>query len=311
MRSAWGAAPVLHDLGGALERFSTQALWFYGALVLLEVALELRGKTRFYRLWDTLCSIATGLGYTAVQVLMRGVFFGAIFFASQLAPWSFETTPLTFLLCYLAVDFAFYWHHRVLHEVRLGWAAHVVHHSSTQYNLGATALRQSVFEALYEPWFYVPLALLGFEPLAIMLALQINITYMFWPHTQHIGRLPRWFEAVFVTPSHHRVHHAKNLPYLDKNYGGTFILWDKLFGTFAQEREAPEFGVLTPIRSANPLTVTFASWGALLRDLRHTPGLGNKVQLLLRPPGWAPEGRGLTTRQMQAAGVRTEGAPLA
>ncbi|NBQ11819.1 MAG: sterol desaturase family protein, partial [Gammaproteobacteria bacterium] len=185
------------NLEAQLEGFAAGALWFYGALVLLEALLELRGNTHFYRLKDTLCSIATGLAYTAVQVLMRGVFFGAMFFASQFAPWQLETTPLTFVLCYLAVDFAFYWHHRVLHEVRLGWAAHIVHHSSTQYNLGATALRQSVVEALYEPWFYLPVALLGFEPLAVMLALQVNITYMFWPHTQHIKRMPRWFEAVF------------------------------------------------------------------------------------------------------------------
>ena len=299
------------NLEAHLEGFAAGALWFYGALVLLEALLELRGNTHFYRLKDTLCSIATGLAYTGVQVLMRGVVFGAMVLASQFAPWQLETTPLTFVLCYLAVDFAFYWHHRVLHEVRLGWAAHIVHHSSTQYNLGATALRQSVVEALYEPWFYLPVALLGFEPLAVMLALQVNITYMFWPHTQHIKRLPRWFEAVFVTPSHHRVHHASNLAYLDKNYGGTLIIWDKLFGTFAEEREAPAFGVLTPIRSANPWTVTTASWRALGRDLAAAQGLRARLGVLLRPPGWAPNGEGLTTRQMQAAGVLKAGAPLA
>ena len=129
------------NLEAQLEGFAAGALWLYGALVILEALLELRGNTHFYRLKDTLCSIATGLAYTGVQVLMRGVFFGAMFFASQFAPWQLETTPLTFVLCYLAVDFAFYWHHRVLHEVRLAWAAHIVHHSSTQYNLGATALR--------------------------------------------------------------------------------------------------------------------------------------------------------------------------
>lgn len=278
------------------------ALGVYVALILLELVFEFATKTHHYSLRDTLCSMSTGIMYSLLQLAMRGVSLAVLVFVSQFALFELDNSWWTVALCYAAVDFVFYWYHRIIHEVRLGWAAHIVHHSSNHYNLGGTALRQSIFEAVYEPWLYVPLVLLGFEPIMVLIALQLNLLYMFWPHTQRIGKLHPWIEWLFVTPSHHRVHHARNLDYLDKNYSGTFIIWDRLFGTFAQETEAPTFGVLTPPNSDNPLVVTFSSWRSLLGDLRKARNLRQFVGYLFMPPGWAPDGKGMTTRQMQALG---------
>jgi sterol desaturase/sphingolipid hydroxylase (fatty acid hydroxylase superfamily) len=285
-----------------LESLSLLAIGFYVSLILLELGLELFTRRHYYRLGDTLCSVSTGIAYTLMQLVMRGVSLAALVYASQFALFEIENSWWTVALCYLAVDFIFYWHHRIIHEVRVGWAAHIVHHSSTHYNLGGTALRQSIFEAIYEPWFYLPLVILGFEPIMVLIALQLNLAYMFWPHTQRIHKLHPWIEWLFVTPAHHRVHHACNLNYLDKNYSGTFIIWDRLFGTFAEETEAPTFGVLTPIESDNPAVVTFTSWRHLFQDLKTAPNLAAVLGYLFLPPGWAPNGRGMTTRQMQARG---------
>lgn len=294
--------PKVTDWDALLADLSLWAIALYVGLILLELVLELVTRSRHYRLKDTLCSMSTGVMYSLVQLAMRGLSLATLFYVSQFAVFHIENSWWTIALCYVAVDFIFYWHHRIIHEVRLGWAAHIVHHSSTQYNMGGTALRQSIVEAVYEPWFYVPLVLLGFEPIMVLIALQLNLVYMFWPHTQHIGKLHPWIEWLFVTPAHHRVHHARNLDYLDKNYSGTFIVWDRLFGTFAEEREAPKFGVLTPVNSDNPFVVTFKSWVDLLRDLRSCRSPLDVLGYLFMPPGWAPGGRGTTTRQMQARG---------
>ncbi|MCB1854408.1 MAG: sterol desaturase family protein [Halieaceae bacterium] len=290
------------DWNETLVGISSMSLLLYAVLVLIELGLEWRSREKFYSLKDTLCSLTTGGMYLLVQVLMRGIYIVALVFAHQFALFDIETNWWSIILCYLVVDFVFYWHHRIVHEVRLGWAAHSVHHSSQHYNLGATAFRQSLFEAVFEPWFYVPIALLGFDPIVVLIAVELNLIYMFWPHTQRIGKLPAAFEWLFVTPSHHRVHHACNLQYLDKNYSGTFIIWDRLFGTFAEEKEKPKFGILHPVDSHNPLIVSFSSWGDLFRDLKKASGIRAWLGYLFMPPGWAPDGEGLTTRQMQAQG---------
>ncbi len=181
-------------------------------------------------------------------------------------------------------DFLYYWHHRWEHEVRLFWASHVSHHSSQKYNL-STALRQ--------PWtpvlgivLYPPLALLGVRPWMILVAGGFNLVYQFWVHTEAIGRMPRAFEWVFNTPSHHRVHHGSNGPYLDKNHGGIFIVWDRMFGTFEEERERVIYGLTKNIATYNPLRIGFHEYAAMFRDLARAKSLREAWGTTFGPPGW-------------------------
>ncbi|MCX5739849.1 MAG: sterol desaturase family protein, partial [Proteobacteria bacterium] len=207
----------------------------------------------------------------------------------------------------LADDFCYYWFHRLHHEVRFFWAAHVTHHSSQRYNL-ATALRQSWSPMTALP-FYAPLPLLGFDPLMLVTVHAINLLYQFWIHTELIDRLGP-FEWVFNTPSHHRVHHASNPIYLDRNYAGILIIWDRLFGTFEPEREAPIYGLTKNISTYNPVRIAFHEWVAVMRDALRPNPLAVRIGYLVNPPGWSPDGSSLTAAQMRAA-LRAENAPEA
>jgi len=199
----------------------------------------------------------------------------------------------TYVLLFLCDDLAFYWYHRVSHEVRVFWASHVVHHSSQYFNL-STALRQPVVVVTSMP-FWAPLALLGFAPLMIFTMQSISLIYQFGLHTERIERLPRPVEAVFNTPSHHRVHHGANEQYLDKNYGGILILWDRLFGTFAGEDERVRYGLTTNIETHNPVRVAFHEYAAIWHDVRSSGHWRERLGYLFAGPGWKPGtgGRGL------------------
>lgn len=275
------------------------ALGIYLPLIVIEIILDLKNKSGGYSLKDTLCSMSTAGFYLGTKFLMKGATLFLLYLAWE---YRFFETALAWpalIGAYFATDFLFYWLHRMIHEVRVGWAAHIVHHSSERFNLGGTALRQSFAEPFMEAFFYAPAVLIGFHPLAVLIAIELNLIYMFWVHTERISKLPAWFEAIFSTPSHHRVHHARNIPYLDKNYGGTFIFWDRMFGTFALEKEKPEFGIPEPVGSFNPLWVSLHGWFDLLKDVWQAKGLINKVAYCVMPPGWAPDGKGQTTRQIQ------------
>jgi sterol desaturase/sphingolipid hydroxylase (fatty acid hydroxylase superfamily) len=181
-------------------------------------------------------------------------------------------------------DFSYYWHHRVEHENRVLWACHVNHHSSRYYNL-STALRQ--------PWtpvaglvFYPAWSLLGVAPWMIMVSGGLNLIYQYWVHTEAVDRTPRWFEAVFNTPSHHRVHHGANPEYLDRNYGGIFIVWDRLFGTFEPERAPVVYGLTKNIESFSLLTIAFHEYAAMARDLWKARGWRERVGIVVHGPAW-------------------------
>lgn len=277
------------------------ALYIYSILILIELAFELAQKVRGYKLADTLCSLTMGGFYVIMTTVMRGFTLWLFYLAHEYAFFDFGQSWISFIGCYIVMDLAFYWYHRFIHEVRFGWAAHVAHHSSQEFNLGATALRQSFAEPLLEPFFYVSIVLIGFDPLMALVALQINLIYMFWVHLRRFPKMHPLIEWIFVTPSHHRVHHAANIQYLDKNYSGTFIVWDRLFGTFAKEDATPEFGIIDQLGHNNPIKASFASWVSLASDVWRAKGIGNKVGLVCKPPGWAPDGKGMTTRQIQAA----------
>lgn len=287
-----------------IEDISVVAVGIYAALALLELTLDLRHKTGHYKLKDSLCSLTMGAFYLGTKFLTKGATLFIMLLASEYALFDIAGGWATFLLVYVIVDLCFYWLHRIIHEVRFGWAAHVNHHSSQEFNLGGTALRQSFAEPLMEPFFYAPVVLLGFDPLMVLAAIEINLIYMYWVHTQKIDKLHPLCEWLLSTPSNHRVHHACNVQYLDRNYGGTFMLWDHLFGTYEREVEKPVFGIPEQINTFNPVKASFHGWIELGRDVWNAPGLFNKIGLLVMPPGWAPGNSGLTTRQRQAAYYR-------
>jgi sterol desaturase/sphingolipid hydroxylase (fatty acid hydroxylase superfamily) len=241
-----------------------------------------------YELNDTRTSITMGLGNVTVNVAWKAVV--VVIYAAL-----YELTPLrldpdrwwVWVVLFLADDLAYYWFHRISHVSRVFWASHVVHHSSQHFNL-STALRQTWVPMTYLP-FWLPLLLVGFPPWMVLLAQSWSLIYQFGLHTERIGRLPRPVEAVFNTPSHHRVHHGANEQYLDRNYGGILIIWDRIFWSFIPESERVRYGLTTNIDTFNPVKVAFGEYGALMRDLRAARGWRRRAQIALRGPGWTPE----------------------
>jgi sterol desaturase/sphingolipid hydroxylase (fatty acid hydroxylase superfamily) len=199
-------------------------------------------------------------------------------------------------------DLKYYWVHRFGHRVRWFWASHVNHHSSQHYNL-STALRQSWTGFLTLGFvFALPLVLIGFHPVMIAICGGFNLIYQFWIHTEAIGKMPRWFEAVMNTPSHHRVHHATNPRYLDRNYAGVFIVWDRMFGTFEPERPEEErirYGIVKQLGSFNLLWAVFHEWIGIVQDMRRAPWR-HKLGYLLREPGWTHDGSRETSDMIRA-----------
>ena len=209
--------------------------------------------------------------------------------------------PVYWILLFFGVDFFFYWEHRFEHESRILWAVHVTHHSSPEYNL-TTGFRSSVFRPFVSCWFWVPLALLGFKPLEILFMDALCQIYGILVHTQYVRRMPAWFEAVFVSPSHHRVHHASNVIYLDKNMGMCLIIWDKLFGTFQEElaTEPVTYGLTKKMPATNnPLKLIFHEWMSIGKDLTKKTSFTTKLKYLFMPPGWSHDGSSKTANEMR------------
>ena len=262
------------------------------ALVLIEMVWARFRRPDAYEPRDTLVSLGFGLGSTVAGLLFGGlavaVFFAAYEYRLFTVGWEWWAWPL----CFVLDDLKYYWVHRAGHRIRWMWASHVNHHSSQHYNL-STALRQSWTGAFtFGLLFALPLVLLGFHPLMIAICSGFNLIYQFWIHTEAIGRMPRWFEAVMNTPSHHRVHHATNPRYLDRNYAGVFIVWDRMFGTFEEERPDEErirYGIVKQLGSFNLLWAVFHEWIGMIRDIRAAPWR-HKLSYLLREPGWSHDG---------------------
>lgn len=205
----------------------------------------------------------------------------------------------TWFVLLFAEDLCYYWFHRVHHEVRIFWSAHVVHHSSRHFNL-STALRQPILTPFTGPLFWAPLLLVGFAPERVLLMQGCSLLYQFWIHTEAIGRLGA-FEWVMNTPSHHRVHHSKNIPYLDRNHAGVFIIWDRLFGTFAAETERTVYGLTKDIQSFHPARIAFHELAAIGRDVLRAPHWLARLGYLFAPPGWSHDGSSKTAGQLQRA----------
>ena len=264
-------------------------------LVLIEMIWAWRRRPDAYEPRDTLLSLSFGLGSTIAGALFGG-FAVLVFFAAyeyRLFDFGAEwwTVWWAWPLCFLLDDLKYYWVHRAGHRVRWMWAAHVNHHSSQHYNL-STALRQSWTGSFtFGMLFALPLALLGFHPVMVAICGGFNLIYQFWIHTEAIDRMPRWFEAVMNTPSHHRVHHATNPRYLDRNYAGVFIIWDKMFGTFEPETNAEpiRYGIVKQLGSFNLLWAVFHEWIGMLGDIWRAPWK-HKLSYLLHAPGWSHDG---------------------
>jgi sterol desaturase/sphingolipid hydroxylase (fatty acid hydroxylase superfamily) len=275
------------------------------AAVAIEASLGGLGVIRArYRLWDTLASFAMRAGNVAVNIAMNGLMFGGLVAASH---WKLVAIPASaawaWALLFVLDDFTYYWFHRISHRCRFWWAAHVNHHSSREYNL-STAVRQpwtGVIVGTWMPWIW--LAWLGFPPEMILAQQGFNLFYQFWLHTEAVGRLPAWIEYLFNTPSHHRVHHASNPHYLDRNYAGVLMAWDRAFGTFEAERddERPDYGLVRNIDTFNPLRIAFHEWLAMARDLGRARSLRAAAGVVFGPPGWRADGQGETTDAIRAA----------
>lgn len=269
------------------------AIPFFFLLIGVELAVAWKRRRSVYRLADALCDLGCGISQQTGVLLWAGVLMGGYV-------WLFEHARLVTLpvwaqwaLAFVGVDFLYYWWHRLSHEVSLLWAAHVVHHQSEDYNL-AVALRQSVTTSLTVFPFYALLAVAGVPPLQLAIATSLSTLYQFWIHTELVPRLP-WFEALFNSPSAHRVHHAINPRYLDRNHGGTLLVWDRLFGTWQPEDEETVFGMTQPHRSFNPVWSQLAGYAELWRLMRKAPSPWLAVQVLFRSPAWRPQWMGEKT----------------
>ena len=284
----------------ALPDVVTLAIPAFAALIAAELIYQrLRRRTDAFELKDMTASLLMGVGNAAVKAVIGGAAVWIYVQAYQFRLFDIPYAWWSFLLCFFAEDLAYYWFHRLAHERRFFWASHVVHHTSQFYNL-STALRQ--------PWtglfslnflFWLPLLWIGFPPPMVLFFSGVSLVYQFWIHTEAVGRLGP-LEWVLNTPSHHRVHHAINPQYLDRNYAGVLIIWDRLFATFEPESDRPRYGVLADIATFNPIRIALHEWAAMARDVAGAKGLRDALGYAFGPPGWRPDGRGRTSEAVRA-----------
>ena len=241
-----------------------------------------------FRFSDSVADLGCGILDQVADVFAKTwVFAGYLALYDRFRLFSIpQDSPWTWAACFLGVDFFYYWFHRFGHEVNAGWAAHVVHHQSEEYNL-TVALRQGAFQQFISWAFYLPLALLGFPPLVFLTCSALNTLYQFWIHTRLVGKLGP-LEWVMNTPSHHRVHHGRNPKYIDRNHAGVFIVWDRLFGTFKEEEEEPVYGITTPVRTFDPVRAHFRHWLAMAKMAARTSRWSDRLRIFTKPPGWRP-----------------------
>ena len=256
-------------------------------LIVIEWVIDAIQKKKRYQLGDVIGNIGCGITEQITAILTKVVLIAIYTFIYT--HFKILDVPHTWywaVVLFIAGDFLYYWAHRKSHEINLFWVGHVVHHQSEDYNL-SVALRQGTFQKFFTAPFFWPLAILGFDPIWFLLAMSFVTLYQFWIHTQYIDKLG-WFEYIFNTPSHHRVHHGRDEKYLDKNHAGTFIIWDRMFGTFQVEEETPNFGVTTQLKTFNPINATLIPFKELGSKVQSVSGIGNKLKAIFYGPGWNP-----------------------
>ena len=288
---------------------SSRETWFllmsvplYIVLIGGEILLSNWQGKKFYSVKGTFQNVYLSLINGSLDFLLRWAFYVSVLM------WSYHHHFFTvknvyvyWIALFFLEDIAFYFEHRIDHYCRLFWAVHVTHHSSEEFNL-TTGFRSSVFQPVYRFFYFIPIALMGFHPLDIVFMYSITQTYGILVHTKYIDKMPAWFEAIFVSPSHHRVHHASNIRYLDKNMGMCLIIWDRMFGTFQEEvpSDPIRYGLTTPVAHANnPLKIIFHEWHSLGRDMRRRSGFFTKLRYMVMPPGWSHDGSTKTARELR------------
>lgn len=275
----------------------------YMIIIGLELLLSNYRHRQTYTWKDTAINVYLMLANSLIDLLIRGFYVGIFAYVYDHSVFEFTQPVLYWVMLFILEDFLYYWLHRFDHEIRLFWAVHVTHHSSENMNF-TVGFRSSVFQPLYRFIYFIPLAWLGFEPLDIVFVFAATQIWGIFVHTELIGKMG-WLEHILVTPSHHRVHHASNPKYLDKNMGMFLIIWDKLFGTFQAELPEAEYqpikyGLTKPLEKENPVSIVFHEWDAIKKDIsRKDLSWKEKCWYLFGPPGWSHDGSRLTSEQLR------------
>lgn len=286
-----------------LDIRSEAAIVLTGLLVLLtliEMGLNYWEHRKYYEKRDTLTNIYLTVLAFLLNIAVKGFTFLVLNYVYQFRLFEIKNVVAYWFVLVVTQDFLYWVLHYTGHYCRLFWAMHVTHHSSEHFNL-TTGFRSTVFEPLYRVFFYLPLALMGFNAIDILYAYLVTQLYGNLVHTQYDIKLPKWYGWIFVTPSHHRVHHASNIPYLDKNMGMMLIIWDKMFGTFREENldEPIRYGLTKQPEDMGPVNILFHEWKALLHDVKQAPDIKTKLKYFAYPPGWSHDGRTQTSRVLQ------------
>jgi alkylglycerol monooxygenase len=261
------------------------AIPFYFLLIVIELVVSHCQNIKRYRFNDTITNINSGSSMMIATTMLR--VFGISLYTyiyEHFAVFNIPSTWVMLIICFVLDDFLYYWGHRMTHEVNVAWSSHVVHHHSEEMNF-SVALRQSWFQGIWTAPMYIPMALLGFNPMDVVIVHGFNLLYQYWVHTEMIDKMG-FMEYFMVTPSHHRVHHGRNPKYIDKNHAGVFIIWDKMFGTFQAEEEKPVYGTTKPLNSWNPVWANFEHFETLNGQLKKAVGFWNKIKVLFKKPGW-------------------------
>lgn len=275
------------------------AIPFFVLLLSIEAWFSYRENKDLYEKKDTWSSLALGIGNVLSGFVTKAVIFGLFTILFEYRIFTLDSSNWWFwILLLFADDFSYYCFHCISHRVNWFWASHVVHHSSQRYNLAA-ALRQTwTGNATGSFLFWAWMPLVGFHPLLVLLMQQVSLIYQFWIHTETIQKMPGWFELIFNTPSHHRVHHGSDLKYLDKNHAGILIIWDRLFGTFKNEEERPHYGLTRNVNTFNPFSVAFSEWKHLYKKIVASRSVKEAFKYLIKPPGWSHDGSSKTASEM-------------
>ena len=275
------------------------AIPFFVLLLSIEAWFSYKENKNLYDKNDTWSSLALGIGNVLTGFITKALIFGLFTLLYKYRLFTLDSSKWwVWVLLFFADDFSYYWFHRVSHHVNWFWASHMVHHSSQRYNLAA-ALRQTwTGNATGSFLFWAWMPLVGFHPIMVLLMQQVSLIYQFWIHTETIQKMPSWFEYIFNTPSHHRVHHGSDLKYLDKNHAGILIIWDRLFGTFKAEEDRPKYGLTRNVNTFNPVSVAFSEWIHLYKKIHRTRSAKDALKYLVKPPGWSHDGSSKTAREM-------------
>lgn len=254
-------------------------------------------------------NLSIGTASYPINALFAFITIGALYWAKEYQLYSFSFTLSTLLICFVLDDFRFYMHHRIVHRWRWGWGLHRVHHSSERFSLDVAARQPWTKHFTGTMMLKIPLVLIGFDPIMVIFCGFINGYYQFFCHTQTVNKLPKWYEAIFNTPSHHRVHHGKNPKYLDSNYAGTFIIWDRLLGTFVAEdpKDLPNYGLVDPLITYNPVSILFGEYYNIFKDIfQRKITIKDRFLYLFGPPGWSHDGSRKTSTDLKEEYLKSQ-----